>query len=65
MGEVLYPEILKLWELEPYYSQHVMAMTVEKLHSKSDIAAQLAWRDQQLAAARVAMRDHGAAPVRG
>lgn len=28
-----------------YYSRHVKAMTAEKLHSKSDIAAELAYRD--------------------
>lgn len=32
-------------ELEPYYTRHVMAMTEEGLHSKSDIAAELAYRD--------------------
>ncbi len=38
-----YPE-----ELEPYYAKHVYAMTAENLHSKSDIAAELAYRDKQL-----------------
>ena len=33
-------------ELEPHYSQHVGAMTSEALHSKADIAAELAYRDQ-------------------
>ena len=33
--------------LEKYYTDHVMAMTAEGLHSKSDIAAELAYRDQQ------------------
>jgi hypothetical protein len=28
-----------------YYMRHLMAMTAEKLHSKSDIAAELAHRD--------------------
>lgn len=28
-----------------FYSQHVMAMTSEQLHSKSDIAAELGYRD--------------------
>lgn len=32
-----------------HYSRHVSAMTTEELHSKSDIAAELAWRDQQIA----------------
>lgn len=33
-----------------HYMRHVMAMTAEQLHSKSDIAAELAWRDSQIAA---------------
>jgi hypothetical protein len=32
--------------LEPHYSAHVAAMTAEGLHSKSDIAAELAYRDK-------------------
>lgn len=32
-----------------YYSRHVSAMTTEGLHSKSDIAAELAWRDMRIA----------------
>lgn len=28
-----------------YYMRHLMAMTAEKLHAKSDIAAELAHRD--------------------
>lgn len=32
-------------ELGNYYIQNVMAMTAEGLHSKSDIAAELAYRD--------------------
>lgn len=31
--------------LGSYYMRHVCAMTAEDLHSKSDIAAELAWRD--------------------
>lgn len=31
------------------YVQHVSAMTEENLTKKSDIAAQLAWRDAQIA----------------
>ena len=30
------------------YINHVMAMTSEKLHEKSEIAVQLAWRDAEL-----------------
>lgn len=36
------------WELEPHYSRHVSAMTSEGLHSKADIAEQLAWRDKRI-----------------
>lgn len=32
-----------------YYANHVHAMTTEKLHSKSDIAAELAHRDIRIA----------------
>ena len=31
-----------------YYCRHVSAMTGEGLHSKSDIAAELAWRDMEI-----------------
>jgi len=31
-----------------YYCRHVSAMTKEALHSKSDIAAELGWRDMQI-----------------
>lgn len=31
-----------------YYSRHVSAMTSEGLHSKSDIAAELAYRDAEI-----------------
>jgi hypothetical protein len=43
----LYDPARKPWELEPYYSRHVLAMTAEKLHEKSDIAAELAFRDKR------------------
>src|SRR5690606_10050097 len=42
-------------ELEPWYSQHVNAMTAEGLHSKSDIAAELAHRDRQIRELRDAL----------
>lgn len=35
-------------ELGEFYFRHLDAMTTERLHSKSDIAAQLAWRDREL-----------------
>lgn len=38
-------DIMKLDSMGNHYSDHVFAMTAEKLHSKSDIAAELAWRD--------------------
>ena len=38
-------DIIKLAE---YYTTHVQAMTAEGLHSKSDIAAELAHRDVQI-----------------
>ena len=34
--------------LGQHYGKHVHAMTREQLHSKSDIAAELAWRDQNI-----------------
>lgn len=42
-----YPK-LNPWELEPYFSQHMMSMTEENLDSKADIAEQLAFRDMQI-----------------
>ena len=47
----VYPKHFKPWDLEPYYSIHISAMTTEQLDAKADIAEQLAWRDRQLAAA--------------
>ena len=35
-------------ELGTYYTDHLLAMTAEGLHHKSDIATQLAWRDKEL-----------------
>ena len=32
-----------------HYSRHISAMTREGLHSKSDIAAELAWLDARIA----------------
>jgi len=43
------------FRLEPYYSRHVNAMTAEALHSKGAIAAELAYRDQQIARLREAL----------
>lgn len=38
--------------LEPYYSAHVSAMTSQGLRAKSAIAAELAFRDVEIAALR-------------
>lgn len=35
-------------ELSEHYAKHVFAMTAEGLHSKSDIAAELAYRDAEI-----------------
>lgn len=45
----LYRNYSKEWLLDSkLYCDHVSAMTRENLHSKSYIAAELAWRDEQL-----------------
>jgi hypothetical protein len=41
-------DIMKLDEDGRYYFLHVDAMTCEGLHGKSDIAAELGWRDYQI-----------------
>jgi hypothetical protein len=48
-------DIIELDKLGGHYSRHVSVMTVEHLHSKSDIAAELAWRDAELARLREAL----------
>jgi hypothetical protein len=35
-------------ELGAHYTRHIEAMTAEGLHSKADIAEQLAWRDLEI-----------------
>lgn len=40
-----------LFELGEHYVRHVRAMTAEKLHDKTDIAAELAFRDAELSSA--------------
>lgn len=47
MSEKLYPAVDHM-ALAGLYTKHVLAMTDEGLHAKSDIAGQLAWRDQQI-----------------
>lgn len=48
--KIHYPEVchMTLDEDGGYYCRHVAAMTREGLHSKSDIAGQLAWRDREI-----------------
>ena len=55
LGDVKMPEIKENQYAErdceaqgAYYMNHIMAMTTEKLHSKSDIAAELAHRDIEI-----------------
>jgi len=43
--------------LEPHYYKHVNAMTTERLHAKSHIAAELAWRDKEIARLRKALSE--------
>lgn len=42
-------DIMELDKKGDYYIRHVQAMTEEGLHSKSDIAAELAYRDELIA----------------
>jgi DNA-directed RNA polymerase subunit RPC12/RpoP len=51
MSEKHYAE-RDIMEQGNYYMRHLMAMTAEKLHSKSDIAAELAHRDMVIDALR-------------
>lgn len=48
MAEYAERDIRALDRQGNYYSRHISAMTGEKLHSKSDIAAELAWRDARI-----------------
>ena len=62
-NEKLYAErdICEQDEKGGFYIKHVLAMTAEGLHSKSDIAAELAHRDlriQQLEAVLISTRDY-------
>lgn len=43
-------DLMMLDKAGNYYSRHIQAMTAEQLESKSDIAAELAWRDYQIEA---------------
>lgn len=44
-------------QLGQHYLNHVSAMTAEGLHAKSDIAAELAWRDAEIEKLRIEMQD--------
>ena len=48
MNEYSERNIVQLDENGDHYSRHVNAMTCEKLHSKRDIAAELAYRDERI-----------------
>lgn len=48
MTDKLYDRSRTHYLLEPHYSRHVSAMTSEGLHAKSDIAAELAFRDLEI-----------------
>lgn len=55
-------DLMALDEAGNHYIRHVDHMTREKLHSKSDIAAELGWRDMQIAELK-AQRDALAAEM--
>ncbi len=42
-------------KLGAHYTRHIAAMTTEELHSKADIAEQLAWRDLEIEHLRLAV----------
>ena len=46
----LYDRTVTGRDLEPWFSKHMMAMTAEGLHAKSEIAVELARRDTQIEA---------------
>ena len=50
-------DIMELDRIGNHYCRHVYAMTAEKLHSKSDIAAELAWRDAEIKQLREAIQE--------
>lgn len=49
-------DIMLLDELGNFYSDHILAMTKEGLHSKSDIAAELGARDLRIKQLQVALQ---------
>lgn len=58
MGEAQYAkrDLAALDAAGGHYSRHVSAMTSERLDRKSDIAAELAWRDAEIARLGEALR---------
>ena len=58
MSELLYGNRnpMELDKAGNYYCRHVMAMTAEDLHSKSDIAMELAHRDKLIDEMVIALR---------
>lgn len=58
MSELLYAKRnpMELDKAGNYYCKHVMAMTAEGLHSKSDIAMELGHRDSVIDELKVALR---------
>lgn len=47
----------ELDKLGNYFSRHMLAMTAEDLHYKSDIAAELAWRDAEIDRLRIELSE--------
>lgn len=45
---LLYDKTATGRDLEPWFSKHMMAMTAEGLHAKSEIAVELARRDRRI-----------------
>jgi len=56
----LYDKDRRPWDLEPHYCRHTSAMTEEELHTKADIAKELAFRDQQIARLRASFECYNA-----
>lgn len=50
-------DAMELDKVGGYYFRHVLAMTADGLHSKSDIAAELGWRDMQIDALQEQVRE--------
>lgn len=63
MSDRIYPDVDSI-ALGEFYTRHVAAMTAEGLHSKAGIAAQLAWRDKQVAELQSALAAERAAKER-